>query len=77
MTDEEREHLIKEVRLVVLHDIRMTLGKLLDERMGQQDEVNYFAKLMAHHIGLRIGEITGNTADRPRLSSLGAEPPVL
>lgn len=69
MVDEnEREHLIKEIRVAVLHDIQMALAQLMTDRMGQQDEVRNAAKVINHYIGLRIGEVTNDTADRPHIN---------
>ena len=64
----EREHLIKQIRVAVLHDIQMALAQLMTDRMGRQDEVRNAAKVINHYVGPRIGEVTDGTADRPHIN---------
>jgi hypothetical protein len=67
MTDEEKDKFLKEVRLVVLHDVQMALAKLQPVNpVTGQEEIRSFAQHLSHHITERIGEVTNDTADRPR-----------
>lgn len=62
MNEEDRETLIKEVRINALHDMTMVLAKLLDS--GPDEDTHRAAKLLLHYVGLRHGEVASGTADR-------------
>jgi alkyl hydroperoxide reductase subunit AhpC len=67
MEEEERELLIKEIRVAVLNDVRGALAKLMDAR--QQDAIRDAAKFIDHYIGLKLTEVAQDKAGRMRLNS--------
>jgi hypothetical protein len=67
MTDEEREHLIKEIRLAVLHDIEMALARLRDNT-NPGDERRNAAEAISYFLKQRALEISMDKADRPHIN---------
>ena len=66
MTAEERELLIKEMRLFALHDVRAALAMLIN---GEQDDnTRAVADRIFHHLGDRFLEVYGDAADGPDLT---------
>jgi len=67
MTNEEKDEFLKEIRLVVLHDVEMALAKLQPVYpVAGQENIRNIAEQLRHHINERIGEVANDTADTQR-----------
>lgn len=66
MTDEEREKLIKEVRLNAMYDIKMAFAKMADET-PIDSELNRVAKYIIKYITDHTAEISAGKAGRIRI----------
>ena len=64
MNDDEKQRLIKEIRLVVLRDVHTALTQL--EEQSDNQELSRIASVIGQHINERAAAVANDTADRPR-----------
>ncbi|HYX72422.1 MAG TPA: hypothetical protein VE732_06605 [Nitrososphaera sp.] len=62
MTDEEREKLIKEIRLIVLNDLSEVLDRVINQT-DANDARNQMATGIQHFLQQRTNEILRDRAD--------------
>ncbi|MGB7923446.1 MAG: hypothetical protein WCF57_09395 [Pyrinomonadaceae bacterium] len=68
MDEQEREKLIKEIRLNVLNDVQRALAKLMDDQMTQQQgEVRHTANIISYYIQQIASEVGEDKGGRIRL----------
>jgi hypothetical protein len=66
VNEEDRELVIKEARLAVLHDIESALRGLIQHDLASE-EIKEAAKLICLYVGRRAGLVAQDKADRQRL----------
>jgi len=67
MTNEEKDEFLKEIRLVVLHDVEMALAKLSPAQPVSGKEISRgVADDIRRSINERMDEVSNGTADRVR-----------